>query len=652
MEIRTFYRRRTIMKNKHKEKGKRRTSKHRFIHGIFSNTAQGYGFVSDSKGFIPDVFIPPGQKKGAVSGDKVRVKLSSLNAGKKGFRGKIVSIDEKREMEFLGTVVQRGDMLAADLDIPGIQGDIIISNPDDIEPDHRALIDVDRDLRKDGIRYGRVVEDFGHINDPSRDVISVIRAYGYSETFPESVQQMAEKAASADIGADARKDLTDIYTCTIDPETAKDFDDAISVTPLKNGWELWIHIADVSWYVSAGGDLDREAAERGTSVYLLDTVIPMLPEVLSNGACSLRPGEKRAAKSVKAVIDRFGEIKEYSVHRTVIQSDRRFTYPDVQEIITGKRNDRHSRQIMDAFEASSALRKNRIGKGSIMLDIPEIVPVCDSSGHVEELIMSRDNESHQLIEDLMLLANRCVADLLLQRGIKGPFRIHPKPDMKKQEELCEYLSLFGYRLNPGFGRSDLARIIEQASTKDEHYIINVSILKSFKQAEYSAENRGHFALGFDRYLHFTSPIRRYPDLMVHRALDTHLFKIRTDNREKGVPLNKAILNANEHERRAMEAEQSLAAVKMMRYLQSLPDGTVFNGIISRAERDFISVEIVEYLVYGRLYLEDVGGSFGYDENSRRVFSYGRSLSFGPGDEVQVKIKEIDLFRRRIDFRLA
>jgi len=640
-------------KRSKRKTGKRKTSEHRFIHGVFSNTAQGYGFVSDSKGIIPDVFIPPGGQKDAVSGDKVKVRLASLTSGKKGFRGKIVAIDEERRMDFLGTVTKEGGMLTAQLDAGGIAEKIVISNPEKTASDHRVLLRIERDTARSGIRKGWVVEDFGHMNDPSKDVDAVVRAYGYSETFPQSVQNEAEEAASRDIDRDERLDLTDMYTCTVDPETAKDFDDAISVTPLKKGWEIWIHIADVSYYVREGSALDREAEKRSTSVYLLDTVIPMLPEVLSNGACSLKPGEERAAKSVRAVIDTFGELKEYSVHRTFIRSDRRFSYPEVQKIIEGNTKDRDTKRIMDIFKASSLLRKNRISKGSVMLDIPEIIPVCDDSGNVDELITSRDNESHQLIEDCMLLANRCVADCMLQNGYNGVFRVHEKPDMKKQENLSDYLALFGYRLRPGFGRKDLVRIIEQTSHAKESYIINISILRSFKQAEYDLKNKGHFALGFKEYLHFTSPIRRYPDLLVHKELDRCHFHVGDGKgRQKKASLSKAVERCNENERKAMEAEQSLAGLKTLRYISSLPDDTVFDGVISSAEGDYVSIEIVEYMVYGRLYLDDIGGNFRFEKDTKAVFSHSLERLLGPGDDIRVRIKEIDLFKGTIDFSLA
>ncbi|MFC1582927.1 RNB domain-containing ribonuclease, partial [Planctomycetota bacterium] len=403
----------------------------REIRGVFSLTAEGYGFVKNSAGRSGDVFIPPGKTHGAFTGDIVTAAINPGVKKGKGPSGRIIKIEEKSTLEFTATLRKdRGGLVAA-LDSKDIGSVVVLRNPGSNVADHRVLVEVDRDTIFSEVIYGRVVEDFGHENDPAVDIPCVIRSNGYITEFTPEVRAEAQAAADRDIEIGDRTDCRD-------PKTAKDFDDAISMRKMRSGWEIWVHIADVAFYVPGADAVDQEALKRSNSVYLLTAVIPMLPEVLSNGACSLNPDVDRAAKTVRIKIDKFGEIKEYEILRTVIRSDRRFDYEEVQAIIEGKK-DPDSEFVMMAHKAACCLRKNRYKKGTIVLDLPEIVPVCDANGAVEKLKTEIDNDSHQLVEDLMLLANRCVADFMINKKLPGPFRTHQEPMFDKKKELSRYL---------------------------------------------------------------------------------------------------------------------------------------------------------------------------------------------------------------------
>ncbi|MFH1707125.1 MAG: ribonuclease R family protein [Planctomycetota bacterium] len=624
----------------------------REVIGNYKRHPDGYGFVTDPGRTFPDVFIPPGQARGAYSGDTVRVAVQPSRGRKGGFQGTVQRIEREGNNRLLATLRRDADGFVAFPDAGGDAGPVRIEGSVTIACEHHVLVEIDRGSL-DGRRVsGRIIQDFGHVDDPAFDIAAVIALQGYPECFPAGVPEAAERSAARPIDHKDRLDCRDLWTCTVDPATAKDFDDAVSVIRLPaGGWDVWVHIADVSFYVEGGTALDAEAMARSNSVYLLDRVIPMLPEALSNGVCSLNPGVDRAAKSVRATVDRNGNILDYEIRRTLIHSRRRYCYEEVQAILGGAQDDPDAGRVREAYEVSAVLRRNRIAKGTVVLNLPEVAPRIRPDGTVERLDLEVDNASHQFIEDLMLLANRCVADHLIRHNIPGPFRVHEEPDHGKLESLARYLAHFGYRLPVETTMGDIVSTIATAQGRPESYLVNLAILRSFKQAAYALDNRGHYALGFDRYLHFTSPIRRYADLAVHRWLDRTLFKLPIPpGAEAGTGAEQSAMVGlcNENERRAMDTENTLRTIKLLRFIKAQPAERVFKGIVSNVYEEYIAIELVEYFTYGRMLIEDLGSNTAMDRSGFRVQVPALGRSIGLGDELGVRIKRIEPFGKILE----
>ena len=504
---------------------------------------------------------------------------------------------------------------------------------------------------------GEIVEVLGPASAPGIDMLSIIRKYHLRAEFPKDVLDQAERISER-IDArqlEGREDLRKEFIVTIDPDDARDFDDAIQVEKIKNGWRLGVHIADVAAYVEPESALDREARRRGNSVYLPDRVIPMLPERLSNGVCSLNPGVDRLTHSVFVHFDKNGNAKSARFARSVIRSAHRLTYKQAYAILKSPPRDQLGERLHVAWELAALLRRKRFEHGALDLDFPEVKVWVDKQGHPVRLERVENDESHQLIEEFMLAANEAVARELKKRAIPTVYRVHENPDPEKLAEYREFVLSFNYRVGDLTHRSELQRLLALIHGKPEEQALKVALLKSLKRARYSAQPLGHYGLAKANYLHFTSPIRRYADLGVHRSLgrDTALRRpYQTDSRE--------IASIAEHlsmtERTAADAEIDAAQMKKLEFFQRQLDERnpqIFRASIVDVRNYGLMVELPDALITGLIHVSSLTDDFYVFEPARRQLIGRRSRKrFSIGDELSVYVARVDTFKRQVDFAIA
>jgi ribonuclease R len=514
---------------------------------------------------------------------------------------------------------------------------------------------------------GRIVECLGMLGDPGVDIEVVLRRHHIPHEFSPEVLEQAETIADEIQESEIarREDLRDRQIVTIDGETAKDFDDAVEVQTLPNGnYRLGVHIADVSHYVTTGSPIDREAFERGTSVYFPGRAVPMLPEHLSNGVCSLNPRVDRLTFSVEIEIDPRGRFVDHRVFRSVIRTCERMTYTHVNAILTEDDPDlrkryaglvEHFRRMRDLFDV---LNRRRSARGSIDFDLPQSEVLLTEAGEIESILASERNIAHRIIEEFMLSANEVVARELIFASQPGMFRVHAPPDAKKMADLKEILSEFDlkFRGDPEEVRpADLQRLVRDAAGRPEERFITELILRSMRRALYSEENKGHFALALEHYCHFTSPIRRYPDLVVHRrlgALIAHgaLIGAPLDDAKRSDP--EVARQASERERRAEEAEREVLEWKKVIFMRDKV-GETFTGRITGVMPFGLFVELDEYFLQGLVPIATIGGDYwAYLDREHRLRGDVTRREFRLGDEVLVQVRVVDEDRRQIEFRLT
>ena len=561
-------------------------------------SSKNFGFVvSDDPKFSKDIFIPLERSKGAVAGHKVVVEIT--NYGKNG------------------------------------------KNPE-----------------------GKVIEILGHINDPGVDIISLVRAYGLPEEFPERVMNQAERVAPQVSTADmaGRKDLRDMQMVTIDGEDAKDLDDAVSLTVEDGLYHLGVHIADVSNYVQEKSALDREALERGTSVYLVDRVIPMLPHRLSNGICSLNQGEDRLALSCLMTIDEKGNVVDHEIAETVICVDRRMTYTNVKKILLEEDSEvteaykEFVPMFKDMEKLAAILRNKRRKRGSIDFDFPETKVILDEQGKPVDIRPYERNVATKIIEDFMLVANETVAEDFFWRDIPFVYRTHDNPDPEKIRKLSTFINNFGYSIHVGGDEvhpKELQKLLEKIDGSDEEPLISRLTLRSMKQARYTTECTGHFGLAANYYCHFTSPIRRYPDLQIHRIIKETLRGRMNENRMEHYNsiLSGVAKQSSERERRADEAERETIKLKKVQYMEQFI-GETFTGVISGVTEWGFYVELpntVEGLVRVAALRDDF---YQYYESTYELVGEVTNKRYKLGQTVEVRLVDADSFMRTIDFELA
>ncbi len=629
--------------------------------GTIAITRSGFGFLKCDRG-DEEIFIAARDLHTAFDGDRVLVRLKP-GFGFKGKReGVVIDIVERKTRQLVGKLVKGRGYNYVVPDSKNFQRDISIIKAGTGRARDGEKVVVSLEDWTDPYLHpeGRVIERLGFPGDPGVDTLSIIRNFDLPTDFTDEVLKEAEEVAS-DWKGEIRKrtDLTGLTLFTIDPSDAKDFDDAVSIEMVNGRYRLGVHIADVSHFVRGGSKLDNEAFKRGTSVYFPDRVIPMLPEKLSNDVCSLRPARKRLAYSVFLEFDREGNTRDYQLHPSVIRSRARLSYGEVQQFFDGEEPTGRVLRVADELrimrELARILHKKRDQAGSLDFDLPEAKITLDKEGNVIEIGNRIRTESHRLIEEFMLAANRQVALHFFRNAQPILYRVHERPDMEKLEAFSYLVKGFGYRfpVSPNMPARDFARFINRVKGKPEEELINELLLRSMKKAIYQPKNIGHFGLAFTHYLHFTSPIRRYPDLLVHRLLKQlkkGKYPVRLAQK-LGPVLSNAGKHSSEMERRAMEAEREAVKAKQAAYMAERI-GEEYDGIISGIINFGFFVRLVGPGCEGMVRASTIDDDYyRYDESGYRLVGRRHGRVFRLGDKIRVGILRVDVEAAEIDLYL-
>ena len=619
----------------------------------------GFGFVVPNRKEIGDIFIAARNLSTAFSGDTVEVTLFAKQKGK-NLEGQIVKIIKRKREEIVGTLKKSNSFYFVKPDDPEIHRDIYIdaSNLKGAKKGDKVIVSNLFWNTSMLNPEAEIIEIIGKSGTGETEAIALAREFNLPYKFPEKVITETENIKSEIPSEEIknRMDFRDEIVFTIDPEDAKDFDDALSVKSLQNGnYSVGIHIADVSYYVKNNSELDKQALKRGNSVYFVGQVIPMLPEKLSNNLCSLVPGKDRLTYSVIVEMTPRGRVVKYDIKKTIINSKRRYTYDEVQNIINSEEGD-FVEEVININNLARVLRKKRFKEGGIEFHTPEVKFILDEEGKPLEILKKELKESNMLVEEFMLLANKIVAQHIgLPSKNSRPFiyRIHDLPDQEKIHEFARFLKSLGYSFDPNSPSQfvQFKNLMEQIKGTEEEAVINELAIRSMAKAIYSSNNIGHYGLGFKYYTHFTSPIRRYADLIVHRLLYHYIEK----NSAANYSLAK-LEEISEHisicERNAIEAERLSVKLKQIDYLKEHL-GEEFNAIISGIAHFGIFVEIIDNLAEGLVRLRDLEGDFYvYDEKKYALIGKVSKKQFRLGDKVRVKLVRIDTDKSELDFIIS
>lgn len=638
------------------------------ITGTFRLNPRGFGFlIPESPNAHGDLYIPQGNNMGAITGDTVEARV--LRRGKRGgkmlYEGRITRIVTRGASQFVGQLCHDFNRWFVRPDGNTLHGLVFVDDPGAkfARSGDQVVVEVTQFPRMGVEARGVITRVLGKRGEPEVDTLSMIVQHQLPEKFPDRVLKEAQKsAASFDPGRDAsdREDLRDLEILTIDPDDARDFDDAISVTEHKGGYELGVHIADVSHFVVEGGALDREARDRSTSTYFPRFVIPMLPETLSNGVCSLQERVPRFAKSAFIRYDRKGVVRSARFANTVIRSMKRLTYRQASAVLDGKAG-RLSKKVVALVrrmdKLARAIQKRRIEKGMLVLDLPGIDLVFDEKDNVIGVTPEDTSFSHTIIEMFMVEANEAVGRLFAERGVPHLRRIHPSPDESAAESLSRFLAAIGIKVPVEMDRFALQAILKRVAGKPEAYAANLAVLRSMQRAEYSPKLIGHYALGGDHYVHFTSPIRRYPDLTIHRLLDRFIKGQLDKPRDiKNVPdeseLDELGAHCSSRERRSETAERELRLVKVLRLLEGRV-GDHFEGVVTGVTNFGIYVQLQQFLVEGLLRFDELSDDWWEVDTDRGCVVAQRSGErIRIGQVLKVSLVRIDLAARRMDLGLT
>ena len=638
------------------------------ITGIFEANERGFGFVRPDED-EDDIFISPSSINGAFDGDRVEAKITSPGEGNKGPEGVILKILERNNKTIIGKfeksknfgfVIPENKKISHDIFIPKAcfksarNGDIV-------------CVEITKWPERRRNAEGKITNVLGKAGKPGVDILSIMYSYNLKDEFPKEVINEIEKIPDtvSEEEKAKRRDLRGIKMVTIDGEDAKDLDDAVSIEKLPNGnYNLGVHIADVSYYVREGSPLDKEALERGTSVYLVDRVIPMLPRKLSNGLCSLNEGEDRLAFSVFMEIDNKGKVLNSDMVKSVINVNHRMSYTDVTKILVDKDKKliKKYKDVADEFfmmeELSGILRNRRKKRGSIDFDIPEAKVILDDNGKPIEIKKYELTISNNIIEDFMLAANETVAEKFFWLEVPFMYRVHEVPDSEKIEDFTKFIYNYGYRvkgLNKLYAKS-FQEVLEKIKGKPEERMISTLLLRSMQQAKYSPENLGHFGLAAQYYCHFTSPIRRYPDLFIHRVMSELIendYKFKNEKRVKKLKklASDGAKTASQTERNAQMAERDSVELKMVEYMQNFV-GEEFEAIISSVTSFGFFVELPN-TVEGLVRVEDIEDDYYvYNEKQYALIGERNRKVYKLGDAVKVVLARADVETKKIDFVLA
>ncbi len=631
------------------------------VQGVIQLTRKGFGFVSDDR-TGEEIFIPPKYLHTAFDGDLVEVQLFAVSRGKSK-EGQIIAILERAHKTFVGVYHKSeyyGFMVP---DNPRVYRDFYIQphNEAGAQDGQKVVVEL---LKWDSSALnpeGKIVEIIGFPDEPGVDIVSLIKGYELPLEFPSRVEKAAHKV-EFEITPDILKnrlDLRDELIFTIDPVDAKDFDDAVSLTRKNNGnYLLGVHIADVSFFVPENSEIDEEALKRATSIYLVDRVIPMLPEHLSNELCSLQPNKPKMTFSCIMEIDKNGDVISYRIEPSVIKSKRRFNYEEVQSIIDDTDSeDEYAGLLREMRDFSQNLRKIRSNQGSIDFETPEVRFVLDETGKPVEIIPIQRLESHEMIEEFMLMANKTVARhirLISEQRKPLPFiyRVHEKPDSEKISNFETFLNALGHKIriprniSPKQFQEVMGKVL---GTKDDVLVKEVA-LRTMMKASYSTRNVGHFGLAFTDYTHFTSPIRRYPDLAVHRLLQK--YKKPVDPKQlKSLTgyLNKVSEISSDRERVALDAERESIKIKQVEWIADYV-GKDFKGLISGVTAYGLFVEITPQLIEGFIRIEDLEDDYYiYDEKTYSMTGKDEGRVYRLGDEISIQVKNVNLENNTVDF---
>ena len=660
------------------------------VTGKLSIHQAGFGFLVPEKSGEPDIFIAAENTGTAMNGDRVVARINRdipQRRAKDRHRaeGRVIRILERARDTIVGTLQHSKNFYYVVPDDPRIVHDVYVQLPRDRKAavGDKVVVRLEEWLSRHVNPEGEIIEVLGRADAPGIDMLSIIRKYGLPTEFPKSVTDEANRIPKSveQRMIDGREDLREKFIVTIDPDDARDFDDAIDVEKIGNdgGWRLGVHIADVSAYVTLGSALDREARRRGNSVYLPDRVIPMLPERLSNGVCSLNPGVDRVTFSAFIEFDKNGRAKHARFARSVIRSAKRLTYKEAYAILQSKPDGELSQRLHGAWELASLLRRKRFEHGSLGLDFPEVKVYVDQNGKPVRLERIENDESHQLIEEFMLAANEAVARELRHRSIPTIYRVHEDPDPEKLGEYREFILSFGYKVGDLSHRKEIQRFLASVGGKPEEQALKIGLLKSLKRARYAAQPLGHYGLAKANYLHFTSPIRRYADLVVHRTLGRDVAlkrqsgsdrprssqrddptKIDPPSRGYGVTGIGQIESLADHisdtERNAADAEIESVRLKKLQFFQQQLDERnpqVFRAAIMDVRNYGLVVELPDALVTGVVHVSTLEGDFyRFDAAQRRLIGRRSNRRYSIGQEIRVFVARVDTFKQQIDFAIA
>ena len=653
--------------------GKNRKNRYRVIEenyqeGIFRKNAKGFGFVKID-GQEDEIYIAKENAKDALNGDRVIIEIIEEKNKVKNAEGKIKRIVKHEKDTVVGTFQNNRNFGFVIPDDKNFGTDIFISksNFGKARNNHKVVVQITKYPQKGKKAEGKIIEVLGGPNEAGIDMLSLIKEYKLPSTFPEEVVEEAKKAGNKVDKKDIpnRVDLRDHIIFTIDGEDAKDLDDAVRVIKLENGnYRLDVHIADVSYYVKEGSLLDKEALIRGTSIYMLGRVIPMLPRELSNGICSLNAGEDRFTLSCTMEIDQNGKVVSSEVYKGIINVTERMSYTDVQKILDKsdkevlKRYSKYTQDFETMAELATILKDRRKEQGYLNLDIPESKIELDMNGRVTKIGKYETSFSNEIIEQFMLIANETIAEKFYWLEAPFIYRVHEEPDIDKVKELNKFLFNFGMKIkiaNEKVYPTEFAKVLEEVKGKDEEKVVSNLVLRTLKVARYEAENKGHFGIASKYYCHFTSPIRRYPDLFIHRIISEYLensYNIKDSwIEEYEQKAEERARQSSEREKIATKVERDSEDLKKAEYMEN-KIGEEYEGIVSSVTQFGMFVEL-ENTVEGLIRFENLGDEyFVYDEDRKRLIGERSKKEYKIGDKVRIRVISANKMLRQVDFEIC